>query len=238
MNSPVPPPSETICVLPPQILALGEALAPVAKGARKALVRRVRPSGRDFVTLESLSGHMGEIEHALSRLNPRLEGLMSDVIGKEGVSTLEVGRSAGRLEQVLSELIDGYLDAKASHAGAESVEARALILGVYRHHIRNICDWLDDLVATIANPAVALRRRGLELSGDVVLTVPLNMTSPPEMAKLSVLVGTLQPQQDEYEESPIRPQQTRDDGPGVLGTIGALAFGLGLSEAVFGRKHG
>ena len=238
MTSRVPPSSETICVLPPQLLALGEALAPVAKAARQALVRRVRPSGQDFVTLESLLRHMGRIEHALSRLNLRLEGLMSEVIRKEGVGPLEVGRSAGRLEQVLSELIDGYLDAKASHAGAESVEARALILGVYRHHIRNICDWLDDLVATIANPAVALRRRGLELSGDVVLTVPLNMTSPPEMAKLSVLVGTLQPQQDEYEESPIRPQQTRDDGPGVLGTIGALAFGLGLSEAVFGRRHG
>ena len=238
MNSPVPPPSETICVLPPQIVVLGEALAPVAKAARQALVRRVRPSGRDFVTLESLSWHMGEIEHALSRLNPRLEGLMSDVIGKEGVSTLEVGRSAGRLEQVLSELVDGYLDAKASHADAESVEARALILVIYRHHIRIICDWLDDLVATISDPEVVLRRRGIEPSSDVVLTVPLNMTSPPEMAKLDALVRTLQPPPEVRVQTPIRPQQVRDDGPGVLGTIGALAFGLGLSKAVFGRTHG
>jgi hypothetical protein len=122
---------------------------------------------------------------------------VSEVISKEDVGQLEVGRSVGRLEQVISELIDGYLDAKASHAGAESIEARALILGVYRHHIRNICDWLDDLVATISNPAAALRRRGIEPSSDVVLTVPLNMTSPPEMAKLSALVGTLQPQPEE-----------------------------------------
>ena len=238
MTSEVPTSSELTCVLPPQILLLGEALAPVAKAARQALVRRVRPSGQDFVTLESLSRHMGGIEHALSQLNPRLEGLMSDVIRKEGVGPLEVGRSAGRLEQVISELVDGYLDAKASLAGAESVQARALILGVYRHHIRNICDWLDDLVATISNPAAALRRRGFEPSDDVVLTVPLNMTSPPAMAKLSALVGTLQPKQEERVESSIRPQQTRDDRPGVLGTIGALAFGLGLSEAVFGRRHG
>jgi hypothetical protein len=237
MTSAVPTSSELTCVLPPQILLLGEALAPVAKTARQALVRRVRPSGQDFVTLESLSRHMGGIEHALSQLNPRLEGLMSDVIRKEGVEPLEIGRSAGRLEQVISELIDGYHDAKASHAGAESIEARALILGVYRHHIRNICDWLEDLVATISNPAAALRRRGMEPSGDVVLNVPLNMTSPPEMAKLSALVSTLQPQPEERVESSIRPQQTRDDRPGVLGTIGALAFGLGLSQAVFGRKH-
>lgn len=238
MTAAVPTSSELTCVLPPQVLALGEALAPVAKAARQALVRRVRSSGQDFVTLDSLSRHMGGIEHALSRLNPRLEGLMSEVIRKEGVGPLEVGRSAGRLEQVLSELVDGYLDAKASHADAESVEARALILGVYSHHIRNICDWLDELVATISNPAVTLRRRGIEPSGDVVLTVPLNMTIPPEMVKLDVLVRTLQPRPEERVDSPIEPQQTRDDGPGVLGTIGALAFGLGLSEAVFGRRHG
>jgi hypothetical protein len=97
---------------------------------------------------------------------------------------------------------------------------------------------LIDLVATISNPAVALRRQGIEPSGDVVLTVPLNMTSPPEMAKLDELVRALQPPPVERVESPIDSQQTRDDGPGVLGTIGALAFGLGLSEAVFGRKHG
>lgn len=238
MTAAVPTSSELTCVLPPQILALGEALAPVAKAARQALVSRVRSSGQDFVTLESLSQHMGRIEHALSRLNPRLEGLMSEVIRKEGVGPLEVGRSAGRLEQVLSELVDGYLDAKTSHADAESVETRALILGVYRHHIRNICDWLDELVATTSNPAVALRRRGIEPSGDVVLTVPLNMTSPPEMAKLDELVRALQPPPVERVESPIDSQQTRDEVPGVFGTIGALAFGLGLSEAVFGRKHG
>lgn len=238
MTSPVQPSPETRFVLPPQLLALGEALAPVVKAARQALVRRVRPSGQDFVTLDSLSQHMGRIEHALSRLNPRLEGLMSDVILKEGVSPIDVGRSAGRLEQVLSELIDGYLDAKASRAGAESVEARTLILGVYRHHIRNICDWLDDLVSTIADPAVALRRRGIEPSGDVVLTVQLNMTSPPEMAKLAALVSTLQLPPEDRAEAPIRSQQARDEEPGVLGVIGALAFGLGLSEAVLGRKDG
>ena len=164
--------------------------------------------------------------------------LMSDVIRKEGVGALEVGRSVGRLEQVLSELVDGYLEAKASLPGAESVEAQTLILGVYRHYIRDICDWLDEFVAAISNPEAALRRRGIEPSGDVVLTVPLNMTSPPEMAKLYALIRALKSSFEDRVEAPIRLQQMRDDRPGVLGTIGVLAFGLGLSEAVFGRKHG
>lgn len=188
MPTAVPSPSEVTCVLPPQLLALGEALAPVAKVARTALSRRVRPSAHRFVILEDLTHHMGVVEHALSHLTPRLDGLMSDVILKDGVGMLEIGRSAGRFEQVLFELVDGYLEAKASLAGPEDGEARTLILGVYRHHIRNICDWLDNLVAVISNPAGECQRRGVEPSDRVELTVPLNMTSPPEMAKLTLQV--------------------------------------------------
>ena len=184
--------SEVTFVLPPQILALGDALTLLPKAARQALVRRVRPSGQEFTTLEFLSHHIGGIEHALTRLTSRLEGLMSDVIRKDGVGLLDVGRSAGRLEQVISELVDGFHRAKAFHAPAESIEARALILGVYRHYIRDICDWLDDLVASISNPAGALKRRGIEPSDDVILNISINLTSPLEMVKLGALVQKLQ----------------------------------------------
>lgn len=237
MTKAVQTPDEMNCVLSPQILALGQALAPVAKAARKALDGKVRSSGQDFATLEFLGLHMGRIEHALTRLTSRLEGLMSNVIRKDGVGLIDVGRSSGRLEQVISELVDGFHDAKAFHAPAESIEARALILGVYRHHIRDICDWLDDLVASISNPAGALKRRGIEPSNDVILNISINLTSPPEMVKIGALVQKLQTQHEERVESPIRPKHARDDRVGVLGTMGALAFGLGLSQAVFGKRH-
>ncbi len=43
-------PDEINCVLSPQILALGQALAPVVKSARRELSRRVRPTGQAFLT--------------------------------------------------------------------------------------------------------------------------------------------------------------------------------------------
>ena len=133
-------------MLPPQVVFLGEALAPVGKGARQVMTRRVSSSGQEFVIPEDISHHMGVIQQALTHLSPRLEGLMTDVIHKEDAGAVDAGRAAGRLEQVISEFVDGYLDAKASHASAEASEARDLILGVYRHLIREICTWLEELV--------------------------------------------------------------------------------------------
>ena len=238
MKLPAPMPNDVVCVLPPQVVILGEALVPVARGARQAMTRRVRSSGHEFVTLEDLSRHMGVIQQALTHLSPRLDGLMTDVIHREGAEVVEIGRSVGRLEQVLSEFVDGYLEAKSSHAGTEASEARSLILGVYRHHIREICDWLEDLVEVIANPSSAIQRRGIAAVANVELTVALKMTSPPEMAKLDALAKSFLPPPETCSEPSPRFEQRETNGPGILGTIGALAFGIGITKAAFGRNHG
>ena len=236
MTAAVPTSSELTCVLPPQILALGEALAPVAKAARLELARRVRPSRQAFNTLDDMVHHMGVVEHALTKLSPRLDGLMTDVIRNDGAGVLEAGRSAGRLEQVLSELVEGYLEAKASHAGPEDAEARVLMMGVYRHHISNICDWLEHLISAIANPAREIQLRGIEPSEYVELTIPLNMTTPPEMDKLTLLAEGFHHQPPTSQVSPILPPQSSPRSPGLLATIGALVFGFGVSGAVFGGR--
>ena len=238
MTSAVPASSELTCVLPPQILALGEALAPVVRAARRELSRRVRPTDQPFSTLDDLAHHMGVVEHALTQLTPRLDGLMTDVIRNDDAGLLEAGRAAGRFEQVLSELVDGYLQAKASHAGPEDAEARVLVIGVYRHHIRNICDWLDNLISAIANPAREMQRRGIEPSDHVQLAISLNMTTPPEMRKLAALVEKLQHLPTSSQDPMISPVQTSPRAPGLITSIGALIFGLGLTKAVFGVKHG
>ena len=234
----MPNPEEVVCVLPSQVIFLGKALAPVARGARQAMTRRLRSSGHEFVTLEDLSHHMGVIQQALTHLSLRIDGLMTDVVHKVGAGAVEAGRAAGRLEQVLSEFVDGYLDAKASHAGLEASDARSLTLGVYRHHIREICEWLEELVEAIANPASAIQKRGIAAAANVELTVALNMTSPPEMAKLDAVAKRLIPPPETYSEPSPRVEQRETSRPGILGTIGALAFGIGITKAVLGRNHG
>lgn len=64
------------------------------------------------------------------------------------------------------------------------------------------------------------------------------MTSPPEMAKLDALAKRLIPPPETYSEASPRVEQRETSGPGILGTIGALAFGIGITKAVLGRNHG
>jgi len=242
MVSPAPNPNEVVCELPSRVKFLGDALEPVARNLRQSIACKIKSVGHEFVTLDDLSRHMGVISQALTHLEPRLTDLIGSTIDDERASMADAYRAAGRLEQVLSEFVDGYHDVKASHAGPEARQARSLLLGVYRHHIRNICEWLDELVKAIADPASAIEQRRIPLAANVVCTVSLNMTSPPEMVKLNDLVTSLQMKPTPIIESESEPEPRyeppQNRGPGVLGTLGALAFGVGINRAIWGRHRG
>ncbi len=241
MAMPATDPEATAYVLPAQALLLGQALAPLAQGTRQALTRTVEPSGHQFVLLDDLCHHTDVIHRFLTRLSPLPDKLMKEVLLKEDAIPLDAGRVAGRLEQVLSDFIDGYREAQSSHADPDSHEARQLILGVYRHHITTLCEWLEELVAVIADPASALQKRGLAAGSEVQLTVALKMSSPPEMAQLDALAKRLL-SEAEAQRDPVEPEPqaeacvTEARQPGLLTTLGALLFGIGITKAMLGRR--
>lgn len=203
MASIVQNPNDVVCELPSQVICLGQALPPVIKTVRLAMIRKVRSSGLEFEAIADLSSHMGLITNALSHFSPQIEGLMADVIRNEDAGLAEASRAAGRLEQVLSEFVEGYQTAKATHAvDTDSREARSLLLGVYRHHVRVICDWMDDLVHAINNPMAALEKQLTPVTHNVVLTIALNMTSPPEMAKLDELAKRMRERSEALVDTP------------------------------------
>lgn len=241
MASTSPTKKAVTCTVLPRVTFLGEALAPVAKNLRQAMSSTAEASGHEFVTLDDLIHHMDVISQAARHLSPRFQDLMDNVINSESAGMAEASRAAGRLEQVLSEFVDGYHEAQASHAGPEATEARELLLGVYRHHVREICDWLDELVWGIANPRAAIKKKRIPFTPDAKLSVILNLTSPPEMAKLDELVKRLQVQiprvrevEPAHQDVYVQPQQS--SGVGILGTIGALVFGFGINRAIW-RRH-
>lgn len=234
---------DVVCELPSQVICLAQALSPVIKAVRSEMGRKGQSSGLQFEAMTDLSHHMDVITNALTHFSPRIEGLMTEVIQNEDAGLAEASRSAGRLEQVLSEFVEGYHTARTAHAvDADSREARSLLLGVYRHHVKVICDWLDELVHAINNPIAALNKQSIPVTSNVVLTVALNMTSPPQMAKLDALAKRLKQKFESSKEIQAAPTELQIEAPinkrpGLLGTLGALEFGVGLSNAVFGRRH-
>ena len=226
--------------LPPRVVWLGEALVPVAKYLRHALSKRVKPSGHEFVTLDDIAQHMGVIAPALGHLSSPIENLMANVINNESATVSDAHRAAGRLEQVISEFVEGYVAAKASRSGPKTSGPRTLLLGVYRHHLREICNWLEELIQAISNPRAAIEKRCIALTPDTNLTIVLVMTSPPEMEKLDELAKSLLTDVEPAIENvpPPRPQSDERARPGILGAIWALVFGIGISSSVFGGHRG
>ena len=238
VNASTPEECEVVYEFPARIQHFGRAIAPVAKGLRSALSRRVKSSAHAFLIDDDVPLHIGIIHQALVHLEPRIDSLKANVISAEVAGQEQAYREAGRIEQVISEFIEGHLKLKASGVNSESAEARRLLLGVYRHHMTEICTWLDQLVQVISNPAAAIGNQGALVVDNVTVSVDLNMTVPPEMVKLLEL---FKPSKVAVEPDCMAVQvQPSIEGkrPGVLGTIGALIFGLGVAKAAFGHKHG
>lgn len=239
MAKPLPPTPDVVFEVPQRVLHLAEALAPVDRSARRALVRKVITSEREFESLLGIQQHMDVVAHALSHLQARVDGLMTDVIHNQKAGALDAGRAAGRLEQVLFELVDGYLDAKAHAAVGEAAQARSLILAVYRHHILAICKWLDAFVKAITLPATTPKKQQRKnAAGDITVTVVLSMSVPPEMAQLKLLAARLLQEPDGEANLVDRQPAGRRQAVGFLDRVGAFAFGLGVTHAALGRDHG
>ena len=228
---------EIVYVLPPRFAIVGKALMPVVHGLREALAQDVGQSHHEFAMPESLSRHMGVIQRVLERLPARVDGLVKDSVSTDESDIAQVHRAVGRLEEVLLDCVEGYQEAKAFHVQPEFSEIQILLVGVYHHHLLEMCNWLTDLVEAIANPMDAMKKRGIPMGTGAMLTLSLSMTVPPEMAKLLDFAKPMQIElAPEIEPTPID-QQSTQSGPGILGTMGALAFGIGITKAVLGRRR-
>lgn len=226
-------------VLSPRFAIVAEALVPVVNSLREAMAQDLGLSRHEFVMPESLSHHLSVIQRVLERLPLRVEELINGGSANTDDSDLQqVYRAAGRLEEVLSEWGEGFQEVRASHAEPEFVEVRDLLLGVYRHHLLEVCNWLADLIKVIANPAAAIEKAGLPTGEGATLNLSLTISVPPQMGDLLSIAKRMQTTTGSEFESNPPSHHAAEAGPGVLGALGALAFGIGVTEAVLGRNHG
>ena len=223
-------------LLPHRVTLLGEAMRPLGRKILGQLDMPVAPAASVSDINGIVSNHLEALQRIVHRLPAQLAGLMTDVVDNEGAGDAEVYRAASRLEASVDDLLDGYRGVRALHVFGTDAVARDLLAGVYRHTLKEVGNWIEELVETLADPLAALRKRGLATSGEVELPVTLTLTAAPQLAELS---RCLQRQR----ATPAFPQLKRpaiaeppqETGPGFWGTVGTLILLMGVGNALFGK---
>lgn len=212
--------------LTPRLVCLGEAMAPVLGKLDAALAEQALPTDPVRSIVDVIRRGLDALGRSIPRLSDQVNGLMTDVAANESASDRDVYRAVGRFEGVLDEIISDYRKVSRQSAYGSDEEACELLTGTYRHSLREIQIWLQDLVDTLADPIAALHRKGLPTTGSIEIPLTLTLTSAPELTGLQ----RWGERHSMYTPSPTPTNQ----GLGFWGTVGAIAIGWGIGEALFG----
>lgn len=208
-------------VVPHRLQVLGEALKPVWQKLDDQLAQSSVTAIPVHGMIDVISAHLDYLQVAMRPLGSRVESLMADVVSNEGVSDAEVYRAVGRFEAPLDDLADHFQEARALAVSGVDIEARDCLVGVYRHALVEIRDWLKDLVESLEDPVAAARAKGIAIEGQVELPFTLTMTSALELQQLTAWLSR--------QGASCR----KRDGLGFWGTVGAMALGWGIGHALF-----
>lgn len=222
------------CQLPNQVVLLGQALRPVSDSLHDTLRRQDR-RGK---AIESDGGsdpvkHLTAISEVMEQQGCWILELKNSVLQNDQATSIEVGFVAGRLEQLLRPLTDGYSKLLSIRPIEEAQdETLELLLSAYRHILTEVSEWLDRLVRTAQDPLEELRRQNLPLADGIVIPVDLNLTTPPAYDRLhEMFIAKSTPLVDEeYKTSLPVPSP-----PGFWGKTGAAVFGMGLAATLWKR---
>ena len=221
------PADEITAVLPDQLKWLVQALKPAGEELHQPAEFPTTSGASEFEPLTGLARHIGLIEWVLRDIDDWVKDFMSKVMARDDASPLEVGRTAGQLQQLMHMLAMGYRDALSTTPKPGAQEARNLLLGVYRHHMTYLAAWLDHLNRAISDPVAEMRRQGLKPAKTVTLTISLNLASPPQMTRLLEIVEEMRDAEPTgAAQEPTSPERQA----GALATLGALLFGVGLAQ--------
>lgn len=219
--------------LPPRVVLWGQAIRPLCDSLSHALLQPASPSGEAFQGLEDVNRYFESYTRGLSDLGEMLTAINTMVLGNEQASDADVYWTAGRLEQALQQLIRPYREIGSSAPQPDFPEFQPLILGVFRHTLTEIHDWLQRMVEDIQDPASACQRCGLQVTEGMVLSIELTLTSPPEMKRLQQIADSLRSAAEEAAEDlsiPPPNSSTPPPRPGLLAHLGALMFGLAVAS--------
>ena len=137
-----------------------------------------------YSMLETASHHLRVIGEGVHRLSTGIDTLMTEVIAFEAASDVLVYRAVGRFDACLDDLVGGLESVQTIDATGTDQRALNFLAGAYRHLLKEVRDWLAELMDAITDPLAALKRRGLPTTGSIELPITLKLTPVPQLEGL------------------------------------------------------
>lgn len=207
--------------LKPHLICLGEALAPLLIKINNSLTEQpltVIPVNTMF---NFIPQKLRVLNRSLNGVSFELKRLNTDVAVKLKPSNDDVYRAVGRLEAVLDVIMNNFREIASLYTVGPDVEAHLLLTQIYRHSIREIQVFLNDMVDSLANPKEAFQRMELPRTDSVTMEFTLHFSSAPEIARLNCWC-----QLHTVETLDFTPTK---QGSGFWNTVGIFVIALGLS---------
>ena len=180
-----PVPMDNEFALPSRLIVLREAMgrtADMLRQRRSATVAKTRV----LTDIGSLAGHhLNRMAVDVERLGDEVNHNLSPAVNDPDSTRTEIERAVVRLQVRIEQLLDNYDELRRLNADADDIRGWRLLTEIYRDMLGQIQRWLDDIVAGLDDAQAALSSRMDGGGQDLQVTVPLNMTAPPEVEELT-----------------------------------------------------
>lgn len=184
MQAPTAPDNDEL-VLPPRLVAFGDALARLAERLRTCLAAP-QTTGPEY----PLRQHIDILERAVTRITLHLVASDADVLANPAATEADAYRAVALFEAEIEQLLAGWTTAAQVVAPPFTMDARRLLPAAYTHTLREILAWIDNLVPVIATPRATLEARGLWKEGQSEQTFEtcLTLTAAPALEELNARI--------------------------------------------------
>lgn len=169
---------ESESLLSPKLIALREAMGPVARSLRSR--RQTAPPQTGYVRdmVELVSEHFDRLDHWTGDFADEIDDQLGPVSRDPDATDAQVYRAVARLEARLERLLDDWDDVRSVRPDRTAERGWNLLVDIYRDLAEQVQGWLDELLEILEDPVAALERRGLADEEHVEIPLTLTLEAP------------------------------------------------------------
>jgi len=211
--------------LPPNLLALKEALPSVLQTLRLAMNAREAAVLPCPDMVPEVRWHMQRMLAGVEDLVLIIEKYLAPVALPDGQAAA-AALATHQLDGWVQDWSDSMSEVRRLFPDPGERQVRDWLVAVYRHVLRDLESGLSALDSFLENPRAELARRGLPTEGPVMLPLNITLTLCPEVA----LLGDWAARQRKRLLPTER--QTRRQGMGFWDWVGAIALGSWIGSSL------